>query len=176
MRTQLILGSLLIGAIAAGCSSSSTSGAGESDDSPDRGGSDAGAASNGSTGGGTAEPGTGGGGDFGSGSGGGTASSDGGSANLPPAGTLTAGAWDDNLNFDFFSSYTQKQSTLLGAPPFTDLERSAAHTLFSTAGTSHPSLDLALVIDTTGSMGDEISYLQSEFDSIATSISTKFPG
>ena len=36
-------------------------------------------------------------------------------------------------------------------------------------------LDVQLVLDTTGSMGDELSYLQSEFDSIATQVRTKFP-
>lgn len=37
-------------------------------------------------------------------------------------------------------------------------------------------LDLALVIDTTGSMGDEISYLQSELASIVNSIRSNHPG
>jgi hypothetical protein len=36
-------------------------------------------------------------------------------------------------------------------------------------------LDISLVIDTTGSMGDEIAYLQREFTALSTSISTKFP-
>lgn len=37
-------------------------------------------------------------------------------------------------------------------------------------------LDLALVIDTTGSMGDEISYLQRELASIVSSIRSSHPG
>ena len=36
-------------------------------------------------------------------------------------------------------------------------------------------LDLALVIDTTGSMGDELEYLKSEIDSIATTVHEMFP-
>jgi len=36
-------------------------------------------------------------------------------------------------------------------------------------------LDLALVIDTTGSMGDELEYLKVEIDSIATAIHEQFP-
>ncbi|AUW57573.1 hypothetical protein C1T17_05120 [Sphingobium sp. SCG-1] len=34
-------------------------------------------------------------------------------------------------------------------------------------------LDLVLVLDTTGSMGDEISYLQSELDSIVTRVKSQ---
>jgi hypothetical protein len=36
-------------------------------------------------------------------------------------------------------------------------------------------LDLALVIDTTGSMGDELEYLKTEFRSIVTAIHKQFP-
>jgi hypothetical protein len=36
-------------------------------------------------------------------------------------------------------------------------------------------LDLALVLDTTGSMGDELEYLKSEIDSIAATVRAKFP-
>ncbi|MFP6763563.1 MAG: vWA domain-containing protein [Planctomycetaceae bacterium] len=36
-------------------------------------------------------------------------------------------------------------------------------------------LDLALVIDTTGSMGDELAYLKVEIDSIATAVQQLFP-
>lgn len=36
-------------------------------------------------------------------------------------------------------------------------------------------LDLALVIDTTGSMGDELDYLKAEIDSIAASVHRMFP-
>lgn len=38
------------------------------------------------------------------------------------------------------------------------------------------SLDLALVIDTTGSMGDELEYLKTEIDSIVESVNRMFPG
>jgi von Willebrand factor type A domain len=36
-------------------------------------------------------------------------------------------------------------------------------------------LDLAIVLDTTGSMGDEVSYLKSEIRSIAAAVKDKFP-
>ena len=170
-----ILGSLLVVALAAGCSASSSSSsdaqftANAGNEGPGKGGSPPSDGSLGGSGGGTgASAGA-------TGTGSGSGGSDGGAA-LPPAGTLTAGAWDDNLNFDFFSSYALTKTTLTGAPPFSSTERSAANAFFLQTPTSHASLDLALMIDTTGSMGDEIAYLQSEFDSIATSISAKFPG
>ena len=34
---------------------------------------------------------------------------------------------------------------------------------------------MQIVIDTTGSMGDEIAYLNAEFDALTTTIQTKFP-
>jgi len=37
-------------------------------------------------------------------------------------------------------------------------------------------LDLAFIIDTTGSMADELSYIQSELDNIVGGIATQFPG
>ena len=176
MRSSLFAGLVLVTvAIAAGCSSSSSdTSTGGNDNDESHGGDAAGSnASEGPGGSGASDPSTGGDG-FGS-SNGGTAGSDGG-APLPPAGTLTSGAWDDNLNYDFFTSFATKVGSSAGAPPFTSTERDAAHQLFAATPASHASLDLALVIDTTGSMGDEITYLQSEMDDIATSVAAKFPG
>jgi hypothetical protein len=42
-------------------------------------------------------------------------------------------------------------------------------------GTLPKNLDLVLLIDTTGSMGDELAYLKSEIKSIAQAVQTKFP-
>lgn len=44
-----------------------------------------------------------------------------------------------------------------------------------TIGTAHSELDLQLVIDTTGSMGDELNYLQTELSSILNSIQNANP-
>ena len=94
----------------------------------------------------------------------------------PAPGQLTAGVWDDNLNYGFFGPY---------ASAFR--QRDADHDLFGTgemakardaALATHGArgeLDVQLVLDTTGSMGDELRYLQSEFDSIAATVSRKFP-
>jgi hypothetical protein len=169
---------------------------------------------------------------------------------LPP-GQLTAGTWDDNLNFSFYTSYvsTTAGTQLAGLPAIDRSNRmiilvkdaagqpvagaqvavadSAGHvwqsttgaegrvlyfpawatvaadtvvaitavvagdsvtqTATATAGTvelafAHiglptiAALDLAFVIDTTGSMGDELAYLQSEVKNIVDGIATQFPG
>jgi hypothetical protein len=93
------------------------------------------------------------------------------------SGTLTAGAWDDNLNFDRFS---EQRSALLqsgqpGALPTTDKEHKEAHEKWSGDRDAHSLLDISLVIDTTGSMGDEITYLQTELDAISKSIQDRYP-
>src|SRR5262245_24607994 len=42
-------------------------------------------------------------------------------------GTLTAGAWDDNRNYDFFTKYVGSQKAVAGAPTFDKSELDAAH-------------------------------------------------
>ena len=93
----------------------------------------------------------------------------------PQAGQLTAGVWDDNLNYDFFKQYLATQQTALGASIFTQADRDAAHDRAMQPHTAKTELDVAIVLDTTSSMGDEIAYLQTEFESIATTIKAKFP-
>jgi len=96
----------------------------------------------------------------------------------PQAGQLTAGVWDDNRNFDFWKPYAIRFTENNGSDfvMFSQREledaRAAAASQQQAARTE---LDVQLVLDTTGSMGDELSYLQSEFDSIATQVRTKFP-
>jgi hypothetical protein len=48
-------------------------------------------------------------------------------------------------------------------------------TLPGVSGAGPRNLDLAIVLDTTGSMGDEIRFLQSEIKSIAAAVKAKFP-
>lgn len=101
----------------------------------------------------------------------------------PPAqpstqsGTLTAGAWDDNLNFDRFSEQRTEllQSRTTGALPTTDTEHAAAQERWGGDRSPNSLLDIALVIDTTGSMGDEITYLQTELTAISQSIEERYP-
>ena len=96
---------------------------------------------------------------------------------LPQSGQLTAGIWDDNLNFDFFKPYA---SSFRAQDPsdltmFAQQEMETARDQANKGGAPHGDLDVQLVLDTTGSMGDELQYLQSEFDSIAQRLRTKFP-
>lgn len=93
------------------------------------------------------------------------------------AGTLTAGVWDDNKNFTFFRDYASKGLSryAASAPPFSMADLDAAHDRFAGAAAAKRVLDVALVIDTTGSMGDEIAYLQREFDALTRSIAEKYP-
>ncbi|WP_437817624.1 vWA domain-containing protein [Sorangium sp. So ce1078] len=117
----------------------------------------------GAGGGGTGVGGTGGGGTGGGGS-------------VEP-GTLTAGVWDDNRNFDFFLAYrsTLHGQQLPGVLPFTEADHRAAHSLFAAPPGRRETLDVSLIIDTTGSMGDEITYLQTEFIALSDSIFAKYP-
>jgi hypothetical protein len=112
-----------------------------------------------------AEPG----GDFG-------ASGGGGQGSPQSAGLLTAGVWDDNRNFDIFSSFVASQQQTPGALPFSIEDFAAAHDSATQVVSAKQKLDVALVVDTTGSMGDEISYLQKEFDALSASIGAKYPG
>ncbi len=184
------------------------------------------------------------------GSGTGTGTSTGSGAGGPLAGTLTAGDWDDNLNFDFFVEYrtsfaktnavaeiniadrvvirvvdaednpianadvlvhgandyllapTASDGRLLffpshdggakdeqlkvtvtapagqyGVSPVTidaPLSKSWTITLPGAASVMPTALDLAFVIDTTGSMVDELSYVQAEVQGIAETIKANF--
>jgi len=103
------------------------------------------------------------------------ASSSGSSGSQQQAGVLTAGVWDDNLNFDFFSKYVDLSApTLDGLPSFTKAERDAAKAKWAQRVGS-TELDVTFLIDTTGSMGDELAYLQTEIDDIAQTITGRFP-
>lgn len=89
-------------------------------------------------------------------------------------GVLTAGAWDDNDNFDRFVAFRDTVPAQ-GKPPYTDAEQRAANQSVAAARTAKTALDIVLVIDTTGSMGDEISYLQQEFTNISQLITDRYP-
>lgn len=98
-------------------------------------------------------------------------------ANKPvEASTLTAGTWDDNRNFERFEKYrkTLKDRQLRGMLPSTDEEHAQAQRAFAQPA-PREKLDVSLVIDTTGSMGDEIAYLQTEFLALSAAIEDKYP-
>lgn len=95
-------------------------------------------------------------------------------ASQPAAGQLTAGVWDDNQNFNFFAPYAKRMAADQDLGAFGADEQLAAHDAFAQLS-RHTGLEVQLVLDTTGSMGDELSYLQSEFDSIAAQVKQRFP-
>lgn len=90
------------------------------------------------------------------------------------AGKLTAGVWDDNLNFDFFNKYLAESKGMAGLSIVSDLDRKNAHDRALARGPK-TQLDVAIVLDTTSSMSDEIRYLQAEFDAIAKTVKDRFP-
>jgi len=104
-----------------------------------------------------------------------------GQALLPPpqpgvqAGTLTAGAWDDNRNITRFLAYRQdlRDQQMQGLLDFTLEDHTAAQE--RTQPAAHTTLDISLVVDTTGSMGDELEYLQTEFLAISQTIEANYP-
>ena len=135
---------------------------------PGAGGSTGGAGGGAGTAGG---PGTGGGG--GMGGAGGSA----GTGGVIQPGSITAGAWDDNRNFDRFLRYraglAAKQTP--GLLPIADAEYTAAREAASLPLRPHDRLDISFVIDTTGSMSDELGFLQTEFLAISQRISNLYP-
>jgi hypothetical protein len=97
--------------------------------------------------------------------------------NAAVAGTLTAGTWDDNRNFDFFRAYRRAMfgTQRVGLLPIGEEDHVAANQLFAQTAGPKAALDVSLVIDTTGSMGDEIKYLQKEFIALSNSIEAAYP-
>ena len=93
---------------------------------------------------------------------------------IPQPGQLTAGVWDDNLNFSFFEAYADRVARSQDLGVFGRAEQRAARDLFAQQS-PRDELDIQLVIDTTGSMGDELAYLQSELVSIAGQVREQFP-
>jgi hypothetical protein len=162
--------------VLAGCSASN-----ESPSSPYGGIGDGKRIGTPSTGGGdgspTATPSVGGGAsDTSSGSSGSGSASTGAGQGTVSAGTLTAGAWDDNLDFDLFLPYLQSTATLEGVVPLTEQEARDANATWSLSRAPHLKLDVSLIVDTTGSMGDEITYLNAEFLNIHAAIEAQYPG
>src|SRR5207248_3098038 len=76
---------------------------------------------------------------------------------------------------ELFVAYAAaKAATLPGLPVFTSDERLAAAEAAAAPSLARQAADIALLIDTTGSMGDEIRYLQTEIDGIVRAIRERF--
>ncbi len=65
-----------------------------------------------------------------------------------------------------FEAYIDRYAELSGAPTLDDAERFEAHQR-SLERDARPRLDIAFVIDTTGSMTDEMAYIEAEFVALA---------
>jgi hypothetical protein len=102
-----------------------------------------------------------------------TAAGDGGPSQVGP-GLLTAGLWDDSLNYTFFGKYLASHGPIVGDPGFAQSDYDASHTSFAQLK-PHTVVDAALVLDTTGSMSDELVYLTAEFANIWSAISQALP-
>ncbi len=87
------------------------------------------------------------------------------------AGLLTAGYIDDNVNFELFSKY--KAEFLKLNPQYPNIESASAED--NSINTPATELDLAFVVDSTGSMSDEIEYLKKEINSISNQIFSAYP-
>lgn len=85
-----------------------------------------------------------------------------------PSSELTVGLWDDNKNFAHFEMYT---SSAL----FTPAEAKAENARRLVAPGAKTGIDVAFVIDTTASMGDELAYVQREIVSIEGRIHAQAP-
>lgn len=97
-------------------------------------------------------------------------------AKLKPQEQLTAGIFDDNLSFTFFTDYLRHYAAQQrGTLPFTAEEMQAAYEESKKQRPLPTALDISLVIDTTGSMGDELGYLKKELGSLAGEIAERFP-
>lgn len=83
---------------------------------------------------------------------------------------LTVGLWDDNKNFPHFENFLGKNPD--SKSYFTLVEQQAARDAFATRS-AHTALDIGILLDTTGSMGDELDYLQRELASIQQAIGTR---
>jgi hypothetical protein len=93
----------------------------------------------------------------------------------PQAGQLTAGEIDDRLNFPQFKTYVQRTLQAAGKAnlEFSLPAEADVKDRFAGSAARPKALDLAFAIDATGSMGDEMGYLASEFQSIVGRIQSR---
>lgn len=94
--------------------------------------------------------------------------------------SLTAGLFSDALNIDSFLNFLQAKGGDLQYPANAalrkDLSRDQWLALVPAKVTSPASkLEIALVLDVTGSMGDELSYLQREWTTIISDLKVLYP-
>ncbi len=87
----------------------------------------------------------------------------------PSASVLTVGLWDDNKNFVHFERYLEKTKNV-GSQLFDVRELAAKNIENLQAPGAKTALDVTFLVDTTGSMGDELSYLTRELVAIQNKV------
>ncbi len=90
----------------------------------------------------------------------------------PGAGLLTAGDWDDNLNFDHFVNFVNG----LIYNPFSQVQDFELVRREKEEAESISALDIVFVIDATGSMGDELEYLKKDVNAIVEEVALVYNG
>jgi len=91
------------------------------------------------------------------------------------SGILTAGSFDDADDIKVFERFWE--SSELASQNLSGLSKKKWSNLVQKASSRrHSALQLAFVVDTTGSMGDELEYLKNEFESIVSEINKSYPG
>ncbi len=97
------------------------------------------------------------------------------------AGLLTAGSFDDAMNFEIFKKYwNQPVSNGMSWESINNEQVQWASIADLTppkrfAGSRPTALDLSLIIDVTGSMGDELDYIKRELKNIVDTIHQRYP-
>lgn len=93
-----------------------------------------------------------------------------------PEGALLAAGWDDNANFEWFTRReAPSESDPEALPQLDAMQVSDAHELAQSIQPEHAFLDIALVLDTTGSMGDELAYLEREVGNLWHQVQRTYP-
>ncbi len=88
----------------------------------------------------------------------------------PQSGQLTAGDWDDNLNYEHYRDYIND----FGANPFIQTQGFDFAFQEKHFNSQANAVDVVFVLDTTGSMGDELEYLKVEVEDIITNVALEY--
>jgi Mg-chelatase subunit ChlD len=91
------------------------------------------------------------------------------------SGILTAGSFDDADDIKVFQRFWEG-SELSSSNVGGFSKNNWCNVLKKADNRRHSALQLAFVVDTTGSMGDELEYLKNEFESIVSQVNKSYPG
>ncbi|NUO64421.1 MAG: VWA domain-containing protein, partial [Gemmatimonadaceae bacterium] len=95
-------------------------------------------------------------------------------AALAAAGVLTAAVWDDLAHWKEYQRYLERAGGADGSQWRLDPSRATRPAPIA-RGTARSALDLGFLVDATGSMGDEMHFLQTELRDIVTRVHAAEP-